>query len=411
VAVISSTDPPAAIGGSRPGSDGRAAVGWADIAVVVVTAAVDIFASSDFGRAESPAANIAIGLAAAICSVPLLWRRRSPAVVFLVVWVAVTASTLFVSDYRPIFPLLVALFAVARWSPPSHARVALVIGLGPMLLALRDEASTLDPGEMLVGTVGTALAFSALLVGTYLVGVRFATSRRNIERLTAERERAAQQAVAQERQRMAGELHDIVAHSVTTMTLQAAGAARVLAEDPERAAEALAAIERTGVAAARELGRLLEVITTSGASTVPERSPSLTEVLDSAAAAGLRIHSSIEPGLLATLDPSVELAVRRVVQESLTNAMRYAGRDALVEVQIGRAGPDIVVQVRDEIPQPRPRASSTPIVPGTGHGLSGLRERLRPLRGSLVAEPMPGPEGAQGWTVTARVPDQGAPLN
>jgi signal transduction histidine kinase len=212
------------------------------------------------------------------------------------------------------------------------------------------------------------------------------------------REAAAARAVADERRRIAREMHDVVAHSVSTMVIQAGGARRILARDPGRAIEAAVLIERTGREALQEMRHLLGVL--HAGEDLAELAPQptldgLDALVERAAAAGLPVRLQIE-GERRELPSGLDLAAYRVVQEALTNALKHGGGSADVLVRFGDD------ELRLEIADAGGGASRAPEVEGGGHGLLGMRERVRVFGGELHAGPRPG----GGFLVAARLPLQ-----
>jgi signal transduction histidine kinase len=210
------------------------------------------------------------------------------------------------------------------------------------------------------------------------------------------REAAAARAIAEERRRIAREMHDVVAHSVSTMVIQAGGARRILARDPARAVEAAALIERTGREALGEMRHLLGVLHAGENLAALTPQPTLLE-LDALAersrAAGLPVELHVE-GARLELPPGVDLAAYRVVQEALTNSLKHGGGRATVRVHYDER--DLRVAVADD------GSGSATSVQGSGQGLRGMRERVRVCGGELEAGPRPG----GGFEVRAHLPLQ-----
>lgn len=232
-------------------------------------------------------------------------------------------------------------------------------------------------------------------------------------RLMVEEDRSAQLAVAEERVRIARELHDIVAHGVSLMTIQIAAARRVATKNPGSASEALEAAEETGRQTLSELEGMLAALRGVDASigaaartgqsqpgAPGERSPlprigDLESLVETVRQTGRSVQFHIL-GDAPALPASIETTVYRLVQEALTNAVRYAA-DAPIDVQVIFSPTAITVFVDDE----GTGASAKRPGSGSGHGLAGMRERLAAVGGTLEAGPRsPGP----GWRVYATIP-------
>src|SRR5690606_11832654 len=206
----------------------------------------------------------------------------------------------------------------------------------------------------------------------------------------------AEQAVADERRRIARELHDVVAHHVSVMGVLATGARRVLTRDPAAADEALTTIEETGRTALREMRRLLTVLRTE-AEPAAELAPQpglagIEALVEQIREAGLPVTLRIN-GDEAPLDPGVALTVYRIVQEALTNTLKHAG-EATARVRLDVDGSCLQLEVSDTGRGPRPDGGRI------GHGLLGMRERVALYGGTLRTGPRPG----GGFRVSARIP-------
>ncbi|MEV0459236.1 sensor histidine kinase, partial [Catellatospora methionotrophica] len=259
-------------------------------------------------------------------------------------------------------------------------------------------------------------------------------NRRRLAAAQRQRAEAAARAVRAERLRVSGELHDIVANAVTVMMLQAGGARAVMARDPDRARAALDQVTAQGEQAIAELRRLLALLQDEphppvaahtvgpvagagprrptadpvrGVEEFPAVGPStaaglaaLPELLDRFRATGLSVDY-VQVGQSRAVDPSIELAVYRAVQEALTNVLRHAGPAARADVRVCWRDTDLSVSVRDHGPATAPGQVPAVDLAGlsTGNGLAGLRERLRLLDGELTA----GGDG-DGFTVAVRLP-------
>jgi signal transduction histidine kinase len=272
----------------------------------------------------------------------------------------------------------------------------------------------------LTDSIGLFRVGAAVFWPLLLVALGVGTLLRRARRLQVEEGRSGQLAVAEERVRIARELHDIVAHGVSLMTIQIAAARRVADTKREAADQSLEAAEHTGRQTLSELDSMLAVLRGADASIGAAAWPGLADAPSNQHQDGrqARPRSPLPrladiPGLVNKLEeagraaslqvlgdpppvpPSVEVAVYRVVQEALTNAVRYAG-DAKIEVQIIYAPHAITVFVDDNGP-----GAAAVGRPGGGHGLVGMSERLATIGGSLQAGPRT-PE--PGWRVYASIP-------
>jgi signal transduction histidine kinase len=251
-----------------------------------------------------------------------------------------------------------------------------------------------------------------------LIALGAGTLLNRARRIQVEEDRSAQLAVAEERVRIARELHDIVAHGVSLMTIQIAAARRVAASKPDASEQSLVAAEQTGRQTLSELDSLLAVLrgadasigaaaSTRTAQEAPATGPQPAEprrplprladiptLVNGLRDAGRDVRFTVL-GDQPPLPSSVELVLYRVVQEGLTNAVRYAG-DSMIDVQLIYTPETITLFIDDEGPGAAAQGR-----PGGGHGLVGMGERLATVGGSLSAGPrQPGP----GWRVQASVP-------
>ena len=215
------------------------------------------------------------------------------------------------------------------------------------------------------------------------------------------RELAAARAVAEERRRIAREMHDLVGHSVSVMVVQAGGARRILERDPDRAVEAAVRIEATGRAALAEMRRLLGILGAGDGDATFHPQPTIDAIgplVERANAAGLRatLHVDGEP---RALPAGAEVAAYRVIQEALTNTLKHAG--AAQSDVVLRWHPDALeIVVADRGPVPGRGIEAPGELPSGGHGIVGMRERVKVYGGELSANPRP--DG--GFVVRARIP-------
>lgn len=360
-----------------------------DVALAASACALDVLLYSDAVSGDRAPEQMRFSIAyVAIEFVVLLLRRRAPATVFAVAFAhSVLAKFLSGFDFWPMVGLYLALFTVAVHRPTRVAVVVLVAAQAHAAwIAVLDLASATPRPVLVVVAVFTYMAVQSFAV--WAAGRWIRTSREHAGMLEARREWEARQAVAEERARIARELHDVVSHSVTVMVLQAAGGRRVFGHDPVRAERAFGTIEEVGEQAMSELRRMLDVLRTDNADQVFERLPgvdSVPHLVESVGATGpaVRLHVVGEPRPVA---PSVGLAVYRVVQEALTNVAKHSGPRATADVRLTWTADRIEIVVTDDGRDASPPRRDL----STGHGLTGLRERLAVLGGQLTAGPLPG---------------------
>ncbi|HEX3003479.1 MAG TPA: histidine kinase [Angustibacter sp.] len=277
----------------------------------------------------------------------------------------------------------VLLYAVGRWAPDRRRALAVLVATVPGLVVheLRDPTNT----DLV--TVLRALPYDAVAPVAWLLGA--------FVRVRAEqRTTLTQRVAAQERQRIASELHDVVAHGVSVMVLQAEGAAEVVAQDPLRAQQAMEQVAQTGRAALVELRRALGVLRDPHDPGLREPVPGLAELdllLDRVRAGGLAVEL-VREGTPEPLSAGADLALYRTVQEALTNTMRHS-RATAARVCVRHRPGAVEVEVLDH-------GERRPGSRGSGHGLVGLRERVRPLGGRIEA----GPLRDKGFRVAVTVP-------
>jgi signal transduction histidine kinase len=354
------------------------------------------------------------GCAAAVALVltqtlPLAWRRRHPLAVSLVTGLATAGYGLApYPDLAMPIPIggVVGLYSVAAWGSRRAAlasgAVAAVVVVVTMSLP-RTDADVVD-----------AAFVSLALAGAWLLGDRARVQRalaaelqERAARLERERADEARQAVASERARIARELHDVVAHHVSMMVVQAEAGPVAVEHDPARAAGAFEAIAATGRQALVEMRRLLGMLRgdeEQAPSLAPQ--PGLAEVpslVEQVGRAGLRVELVVE-GTEAALPAGVDLSAYRIVQEALTNALRHGG-DGRTRVLVRYGEHDLELQIHNgtESASGRRQGDSDRQIRRSGRsgqGLIGMRERVRLFGGELRAGP--GPNG--GFTVDARIP-------
>jgi signal transduction histidine kinase len=344
------------------------------------------------------APNWVIPVCSAVVFAALLLRRRFPLAVFAGQVGFATAATVIVPLYNPFIGVLVALHALASRRERRRSIPALVACSVPFGLQSYDAVGHVVGSRLFV--VGTLSVLPA--VAAWGLGHRTWLADRHVEQLEAQRDATANEAVRLERLRIARELHDILAHSVSVMVLHAAGAQAVFSSDPERARDAFRVIQDAGVGCMGELRRLLYLLRVAGEDSVdelghPPRLADLGGLGESAGAAGVVVTREVD-GAPGRLDSSVDLTAYRVVQEALTNTIKHAGAGATVRVHLAWSTDRLTVTVEDRAGNTRPPASGTDCL-STGHGLRGLRERVAIAGGTFDAHPIGG-----GFVVRAVLP-------
>jgi signal transduction histidine kinase len=333
--------------------------------------------------------------------VPVAFRRRAPILAFSLAVVGGALQVVIGQPAASDLALLVLLYTVAAYRPRRASITALLVCLGGSAVAV------LTWGPVNGVNLAWRLIFSAFLFGgleltVWILGDSmryrrgyYAALEDRAARLEAERHAQAKVAAAAERARIARELHDVVAHHVSVMVVQADGAGYALRTDPDRAAAALQAIAGTGRQALTEMRRLLGVLRTADDQAALAPVPGLgelRELLEQARAAGLEVAYTLS-GVPRDLSEGAELAAYRVVQESLTNTRKHAGLAATAAVTLRYEPDGLAVEVTDD-------GLGGGIAESGGLGLAGMRERIAMYGGTVTAGPLPG----GGFGVTARLP-------
>lgn len=332
----------------------------------------------------------------AVQQLALRARRRSPWAV-LVVTVAIDAALLYQSPNSSVMSaaILFALYAVAVAAPAFIAIGASVLASVPasayFAFVYTPHGPEISDNARYVGLVA---AVSVLLMNVLAAGLGawVRGTREHQAEIRAWALRRAELASVQERNRIAREMHDVVAHSLTVMVALSDGAALVAPKDPERAREVLGELSRTGRTALADMRRVLGVLRESaGASLAPSPgSESLHALVAGFRAAGLPATLFLE-GAPPPSDAAFQLAVYRIVQESLTNALRYGRGVSRADVLVARQ--DGAVRIRVENDGGTYDAAAPHL--GTGGGIAGMRERAALYGGTLHA----GPRNGGGWIV------------
>jgi signal transduction histidine kinase len=371
---------------------------WFDALVVLlaVVSEVEIWIGS------VPGPKLVTVPAVLFYTLPLLLRRRfpfaAPAFAF-----AVQAAISFAGEEVGSLATGLAALLLAFWAAGCHhARSLAVAGLAVGIASLvvigeRDvrvedvQVEAAQGGNVILVGVAVWLAALALQRRTR----RAAELEERATGLEREREARARATVAEERARIARELHDVVAHCVSVMTVQAGAARLLLDEEPRRAVEPLLAVEETGRQALAEMRRLLEILRRDTTETGLAPEPGLVELralVERCERAGLPVELAIEGERERALASGVDLAAYRVVQEALTNAIKHAG-PARAWVTVRHTGQSLELEIRDD-------GRAMPKNGDHGHGLVGMRERVALYGGDLEA----GPRAGGGYAVHARFP-------
>ena len=345
-----------------------------------------------------------ISLCYAVAGLALAWRRRRPFATFCVVAGVLAAQALVVGASEGngvLLPAVIATYSVAANATRRKAFIALVL-----VVPLAGIREWRNPENVTAAATADALAWDLLIVASWLLGAYLRTRRLYVAELAAravraeqEREDRAAAAAAEERSRIAREMHDILAHSVSVMVVQAEAAEEMLDHDPDRARQPLQKVQRTGREALVELRRALGTLRVPPGA-VPPPQPGLDVVPSLVAeveAAGLPVVVTIE-GERPALTAGVDLAAYRIVQEALTNALKHADAQQ-ASLAIRYAPSSVQLEVRDD---GRGRLGGEPN--GVGHGLVGMRERVARYGGDVQA----GPGEAGGYVVRATLPLDGA---
>jgi signal transduction histidine kinase len=341
-------------------------------------------------------------IVALLMVVPVAVRRRIPDTAFALAalsgLIQLTTPTPLPSDVA----LLVLLYTVAAYRPRRHSLIALLACLAGSVLAARVWMPLLGEPSYEERLIFAILFLWGCVLLAWVLGDSmryrrgyYAALEDKAARLEAERHAQAKVAAAAERARIARELHDVVAHHVSVMVVQADGAGFALRSDPDRAQAALSAISSTGRQALTEMRRLLGVLRSADEHTELAPMPGLgelRELLDQARAAGLEVSYTLT-GAPRELPEGAELAAYRVVQESLTNTRKHAGLAATAAVTLCYEPEGLTVEVTDN------GMATVSGQPG-GHGLAGMRERIAMYGGTVQAGPLPG----GGFRVTAHLP-------
>ena len=357
---------------------------WVLAALLTVGAELDIWLGSDVPKHRLAAALVACAIAP-----PIAVRRRYPGLVGTTVPVISAFEHAFWNPQSISYPIATfcALYALAVWTPARSFAV------GSALIVAADIAPNL-PSR---GSVHYAVGFAVLEVGVMLL-VRRVVGDRERRAQFAERERdmAAREAVLEERARIARELHDVIAHHVSMIVLQAGAERRTLGDTSGQTRETLETIERTGRGALTEMRRLLGML--RGDENEPlapqPRLDDVSNLVEQLRDAGLPVELHID-GERRELAAGIELSAYRIIQEALTNALKHGG-DARASVHMHYSANALELEIIDDGTGTASRPSQS------GHGLVGMRERVALYGGRLDAGSRP----SGGFVVRVRLPIQ-----
>jgi len=381
-----------------------------------VVAAVLLIASTVW-LIDSPYLGVRSAVGQALLIAPLVWRRVHPTIVFLVVAVLALVGWIIGPPLIANGAVLVALYTVATREPKLRVVAATVTAeIGAVLAGWRWHPADTVPRSVLFLTVAVVAALCAGLtsrLASQYVG--WLTER--ARRLEIERDQQASIAAGEERTRIAREMHDIVAHSLSVLVTLVDAAARVNRSDPARADQTLHQASEVGRQALGDMRTMVRVLRTGPdvIDLVPQPGlDQIDELVEGVRATGLDVRSVIE-GEAFPMGAAAELTLYRIVQESLTNVMKHASATgATVTLRFNR--PTVSVEVVDNgapggasSPAHAPAAHAPAVAapaadpttaPSTsGHGVTGMRERAALHRGSVLAGPTPG----GGWRVAATI--------
>jgi signal transduction histidine kinase len=373
---------------------------WFDALVILAALGGVLEIALSRNDANAPTLPLAVSLPIeAALTLVLLARRRfqfgAPAGM-LVAGAALSFldARLMTFTFASFITALAASFLLGQLSDRRQALAGLGITLAVILIVVGN-----DPSREAADVIFTPLLFLAVWLTAFGLSRRLEQAREAEERaarLEREREAEALAAVAEERARIARELHDVVGHSVSVMTVQASGVRRLLRPDQEREREALLIVEQTGREALAEMRRLVGVLRRPEEAPALAPQPSLEHIdrlVEQARESGLPVELRVE-GEPTQLPAGLDLTAYRLVQEGLTNAIKHAGATR-AEVIVRYGDGNVELLVSDD-----GRGTSDGTADSGGHGLVGMRERVDVYGGELEAGPRP--EG--GYALRARLP-------
>ncbi|MFE9910560.1 sensor histidine kinase [Streptomyces clavifer] len=359
---------------------------------------------------NGPERVAAVPVAVALCAVVALRRRAPEKMLLLTILTGIVQLLIGVEPGAANFAMLVITYTVAMAGERWASRLALGCSLCAATLSQLRWPEETSSGSW-TQSVFVVVVLTVPFVLAWVLGDSMRTRRAYLSQLEEraarlEREREAQSkvAVAAERARIARELHDVVAHNVSVMVVQADGAAYVLDASPDQARQALETISSTGRQALAEMRRLLGVLRTGDTRETGEYVPQpdveqIEDLVDQVRQTGLAVDFKIE-GTPRPLPTGVELTAYRIVQEALTNTRKHGGPDAGASVRLVYFDDGLGLLVEDDGRGAAHELYEDGGADGAGHGMIGMRERVGMVGGTLDAGPRPG----GGFRISALLP-------
>jgi signal transduction histidine kinase len=381
----------------------RHATAVADTALAVALAACIVPQLVYWARTEGSGSFGELALFSTLLVVPLIWRRRFPLSTFAFITAVALAQWIVNLKVAADVTLLIYLYTVARRYPMRvGVLAAAVVEVGTLMAAIRWPLTRLWLEAFLLLS-GPAVA--SLLLGVSVRHWRnsLSTLTERAEQLERQRDQQARISVAAERTRIAREMHDVVAHSLSVMVTLSDGAALKQAAEPERANLAMRQVSATGHQALDEMRRLLGVLRTEDAAESRQPQPGMAQLdglFDQVRSTGLAAELTVT-GTPTPMPPGAELTVYRIVQEALTNILKHAADPTRISVAIAYRSDSVTVDVHDDGARRHVRPGEGPWM--AGHGLTGMRERAAVYGGAVSA----GSDPAGGWHIHARLPMRG----
>ena len=385
---------------------------WAliDYAVTVLMAFVYVVVWKDLAKIVGP--QWAVATIVAVCVLPAAVRRRWPRTVLVLVVAGQTVATTFGANPQPALAVAFVMYLIPLWFPRREALWWLAGTLLAMTAGLVAFGSRTHITAVVRDATGVLLISGLLIAVTWMIGYSVrqqraytANLREQAQRQTRAELAEARRAISEQRLQIARELHDVVAHTMSLIAVQAGVAHYVINENPVEAARALSSIEQTSRGALHEMRALLGVLRTDDGSApsaaghdselVPE--PGLADLdglIERTTHAGLRVDLDVH-GQRSPLAAGLDLAAYRVIQEAITNVIKHAATNRC-RVTIAYQEDLLTLEVTDSGSGQNDSGNQT----ATGHGIVGMRERVDMYGGRFHAAPLPG----RGFQVTAQFP-------